>query len=96
MKKHKTTTHKLNFSGLNKIENLLWVSVSEAAKFGGVTTKTIRRALKMNLIIFKIIKNRYLIDFTSLIIFLHSNKKLINKFYQFGLGQYINLWPPKK
>ncbi|MFH1822519.1 MAG: hypothetical protein ABH830_02345 [Patescibacteria group bacterium] len=84
------------FSEFNNIKNSLWVSVSEAAKFGGVTTKTIRRALKMNLILFKIIKNRYLIDFTSLIIFLHSNKKLKNKFYQFGLGQFIDLWPPKK
>ncbi|MCX6795627.1 MAG: hypothetical protein NT165_02815 [Candidatus Falkowbacteria bacterium] len=79
----------------------LWLSVSEAAKLGGVQTKTIRRALKLEKgeeenktsdLKFKIIKNRYQIEFTSLLTFLQSNKKLFNKFNDYGLGQYVKSW----
>lgn len=69
--------------------NPLWLSVSEAAKIGGVRTKTIRRAIQAKTVKFKIIKNRYLIDFGSLFILLNSKKKLKNKFDNFGIGQYI-------
>jgi len=72
------------------IENPLWLSVSEAAKLGGVQNKTIRRAIQSNQIKFKIIKNRYLIDLLSLIQYLHSKTKLKNKYYQNGLGQYFD------
>ncbi|MHB8904239.1 MAG: hypothetical protein ACYC40_04020 [Patescibacteria group bacterium] len=84
----------------NKIDFLLkeatfpiWISVSEAASLGGVQNKTIRRALKTaSELKFKIIKNRYHIEFGSLIIFLHKNTKLKNKLKEYGLGQYINEW----
>jgi len=82
----------ININILNNIKNNLWFSVSEAAKLGGIQTKTIRRAIKSNSVKYKIIGNRYFIDMTSLVIFLHTNKKLKNKFYQFGLGQYIINW----
>lgn len=72
-----------------KIENPIWLSVSEAAKLGGVQNKTIRRAIQSNQIKFKIVKNRYLIDFSSLIQYLHSKTKLKNKYFQNGLGQYF-------
>lgn len=72
----------------------IWVSVSEAATLGGVQSKTIRRALKEadSGLVFKIVKNRYQIEFGSLIIFLHRNTKLLNKLKQSGLGQYVNEW----
>lgn len=79
----------------------IWLSVSEAAKLGGVQTKTIRRALKLESggenklaaeLKFKIVKNRYQIEFGSLLIFLYSNKKLQNKLQENGLGQYVELW----
>jgi hypothetical protein len=75
-----------------KTYNPLWLSVSEAAKMGGVQNKTIRRAIQSNSVKFKIIKNRYLIELTSLIIFLHTKTKLKNKLNQFGVGQYIKEW----
>lgn len=77
---------------IEQIINPLWLSVSEAAKLGGVKTKTIRRAIKYNHVKYKILGNRYLIDFTSAINYLHTKTKLRNKFYQFGLGQYVDKW----
>lgn len=72
-------------------KNVIWLSVSEAAKLGGVKDKTIRRALKADSgLKFKIAKNRYQIELGSLIIYLHKNTKLRNKLMDYGLGQY---WP---
>lgn len=70
----------------------IWLSVSESAKLGGVTSKTIRRALQSQKLTYKIVKNRYLIDLRSVIKYLHTNKKLKNKLLQNGLGQYIDKW----
>jgi len=71
----------------------IWVSVSEAASLGGVGGKTIRRALKTDTNIrFRIVKNRYQIEFGSLLSFLHKNTKLKNKLKDFGLGQYVKDW----
>ncbi|MFA4942832.1 MAG: helix-turn-helix domain-containing protein [Patescibacteria group bacterium] len=72
-------------------ENPLWLSVSEAAKVGGVQTKTIRRAIKKDLK-FKVKGNRYFITLSSLIIYLHQNTKLKNKLNEHGIGQYIKEW----
>jgi hypothetical protein len=72
-------------------ENPIWLSVSEAAKVGGVQAKTIRRAIKKDLK-FKVKGNRYFITLSSLIIYLHRNTKLKNKLNEHGLGQYIKEW----
>ena len=82
----------LPFQKNNHFPNPLWVSVSEAAKLGGVSARTVRRSLEAKQVRYKIVNNRYLIDFASLIIFLHSKKKLFNKLSHFGLGQYIKKW----
>lgn len=76
----------------NEIRIPIWLSVSEAASLGGVQTKTIRRAIQYNNVKYKIIGNRYSIDLSSLIAFLHSKTKLKNKLNQFGLGQYVDKW----
>ena len=75
-----------------EVLNPIWLSVSEAAKFGGVKTKTIRRAIQGGILRYKIIKNRYLIDFSSVIHFLLNKTKLRNKLNQHGIGQYIDKW----
>ncbi len=75
-----------------KIVNPIWLSVSEAAKLGGVQTKTIRRAIQAKIIQYKVINNRYIVNFASVIIYLHSKNKLKNKLNQFGIGQYIDKW----
>lgn len=70
----------------------LWLSVSESAKIGGVTDKTIRRAIQSKKIKYKIIKNRYGINFISVIKFCCSSAKLRNKLNFNGIGQYIEKW----
>ena len=76
----------------NEINTPIWLSVSEAAKIGGVQTKTIRRAIQYNKVKYKIIGNRYSIDISSLLAFLQTKTKLKNKLSQFGLGQYVDKW----
>ena len=73
-------------------KNILWVSVSEAAKFGGVQSKTMRRAIQSKLVKYKVVNNRYLIDFSSVISYLFTKTKLKNKFSQFGVGQFVEKW----
>lgn len=73
--------------------NPIWLSISEAANIGGVGDKTIRRALKdKEVLVYKIVKDRYRIEFTSLLRYLNSNLKLKNKFEKHGLGQYVKSW----
>ncbi|MFA6194272.1 MAG: hypothetical protein WC719_00810 [Patescibacteria group bacterium] len=76
-----------------KVNSPIWVSVSEAASLGGVQGKTIRRAIKTDPnLLFRIVKNRYQIEFGSLLSLLHKNTKLNNKLKDFGLGQYVESW----
>jgi len=76
-----------------EIKKPIWLSVSEAANLGGVGGKTIRRALKeKDALIYKIVKDRYQIDLSSLLKFLNSNTKLKNKLKDYGLGQYVGKW----
>jgi hypothetical protein len=91
-RKNKKKRINLPFQKNNNFANPLWISVSEAAKLGGISARTVRRSLEAKQVRYKIVKNRYLIDFTSLIIFLHSKKKLFNKLSRLGLGQYIKKW----
>ncbi|MEI7452551.1 MAG: helix-turn-helix domain-containing protein [Candidatus Falkowbacteria bacterium] len=72
-------------------DNQVWLSVSEAAKIGGVQTKTIRRAIKKDLK-YLVKGNRYSINFKSLIDYLHKNTKLKNKLNEHGIGQWIEIW----
>lgn len=77
---------------INEISSPIWLSVSEAAKLGGVQAKTVRRAIQFNHVKYKVAGNRYLIDFPTLIAYLHTKTKLKNKLNQFGLGQYVDKW----
>jgi len=76
----------------DKDQDSIWLSVSEAAKLGGVQDKTIRRAIKANTIRYKVVKNRYQISLYSLLIYLHQTTKLKNKLKQNGLGRYVDKW----
>ncbi|MDO8260806.1 MAG: helix-turn-helix domain-containing protein [Candidatus Magasanikbacteria bacterium] len=79
-------------SSTPEVPNTLWLSVSETAKMGGVTAKTIRRAIQEKKIRYSVNGNRYKIDFMSVVNYLYSNTKLKNKFNQFGVGQYVEEW----
>lgn len=72
--------------------NHLWFSVSEAAKLGGVQPKTIRRAIRSGAIKYKVAKNRYAIDFPSVLSYLKTKTKLRNKLNQLGIGRLVEKW----
>lgn len=72
-----------------EVLNPIWLSVSEAAKVSGVNQKTIRRAIQAKQINYKIHKDRYLLNLSAVIEYMHANTKLKNKFNQYGLGQYL-------
>lgn len=77
----------------NKEKREIWLSVTEAADLAGVNDKTIRRALKdSDLLLYKIVKDRYKIELKSLIKYMELNTKLNNKFLNYGLGQYVKEW----
>jgi len=81
-----------NFT-IKEVNSQIWVSVSEAANLGGVQGKTIRRAIKSDpKLLYRIVKNRYQIEFGSLLAFFHKNTKLKNKLSDIGLGQYVKEW----
>jgi len=97
-------TNNLNKNTNKKIEKInyklltresaypIWFSISEAAKIGGVQNKTIRRAIQAKIIKYKILKDRYLIDFSSLIKYFFKTTKLKNKLNKYGIGQYVDKW----
>ncbi|MCD4694084.1 helix-turn-helix domain-containing protein [bacterium] len=74
---------------LDNINNPIWLSASQGALLLGVRKKTIKRAIKSGKIKYKIENRKYLINLTSLLRLAHENKRLENKFYQEGLGQYL-------
>lgn len=74
------------------ISNIIWLSVSEAAKLCGLNTKTVRRAIGAQKIKYKIVNNRYSIDLASIIIYVYKFKKLKNKLNILGVGQYVEKW----
>ncbi len=93
MKKRVFSLPKTPPQAIKETNSPLWLSVSEGARLGGVQDKTIRRAIKNDPdLVYKIVKNRYQIEFSSLLTFLNKNTKLKNKLRDFGLGQYVNEW----
>ena len=90
-RKNKLAEDEINILSKNVI-NPIWLSISEAAKIGGVQNKTVRRAILSKNLKYKIVGNRYLIDFASFVRFLCTTTKLKNKLNQNGIGQYIDIW----
>jgi hypothetical protein len=77
---------------LKNVLNPIWLTISEAAKLGGIKTKTVRRAIQNKIVKYKIVNNRYFVDLASFIDYIHSKTKLKNKLNFSGIGQYIKEW----
>jgi hypothetical protein len=72
--------------------NPLWLSLFETAKLGGIDKKTLKRAIRNDLIKYKIVDNRYYVDFRSAILYIAGKKRLWNKMRELGIGQYVEKW----
>jgi excisionase family DNA binding protein len=73
-------------------ENIIRVSVSEAGKLFGVSTKTIREAIKAQDLRYIVVNNRYKINFESLVQWSQKNKRRAVKLERQGIGQFVSKW----
>lgn len=73
-------------------ENTIRVSVSEAARLFGINPMTIRRAIKESELRYVVVRNRYKIDFASLIKWSQKRPLVKYKTETKGLGQYVEKW----
>jgi excisionase family DNA binding protein len=72
--------------------NQIRVSISEAARLFGIDTKTIRRAIKAQEIRYIVVRNRYKLNFESLIKWSQRKTTVRNKSNSSGIGQYVEKW----
>lgn len=79
-------------NGQDKADKNVWLSVSEVAKLGGLSTKTVRRGIESGQLRYKVINNRYQISLEMAIKFYLSSPTLANKFNQDGLGKWVEKW----
>lgn len=77
------------------IDNSIRLSVSEAAKMFGVSTRTIRRAIQKNEISYIVVQGRYKINFESLLKWSQSSSTVRNKRDKAGIGQFVERWKIK-
>lgn len=68
------------------------VSISEAARLFGVSTQTIRRAIKNGEITYVVVAGRYKINFESLVKWSQEKTTVKNKMNQRGIGQFVDRW----
>ncbi|PLX26337.1 hypothetical protein C0580_00065 [Candidatus Parcubacteria bacterium] len=74
------------------MENIIRVSVSEAARLFGVSSKTIRQAIKNEELRYIVVSGRYKISFVSLIEWSQKSTRRSNQLAKQGLGQYVDKW----
>ena len=76
-------------------DNIIRLSVSEAAKLFGISTQTIRRALAIQQLNYVVVRNRYKIAFESLVKWSQSSAHVRNKSNSRGIGQFVGQWKIK-
>jgi len=74
---------------------IIRLTVSEAAKMFGVSTRTIRRALAKGEISYIVVQGRYKINFESLLKWSQSSTTVRNKRDKEGIGQFVEKWKIK-
>jgi excisionase family DNA binding protein len=73
-------------------QDIIRLSVSEAAKLFGVSQRTIRRAISNQEITYIVVQGRYKIHFESLLKWSQQTTSTRNKRDQQGIGQYVAQW----
>lgn len=68
------------------------LSVSEASRLFGVSSRTIRRAIANNEIAYIVVHGRYKIQFESLLKWSQSSTTVRNKRDKSGIGQFVDRW----
>ena len=73
-------------------KHIIRVSVSEAAKLFGVSTRTVRRAIADGEIAYVVVRGRYKINFESLVKWSQGRPSVRNKLASSGIGQFVERW----
>jgi len=73
-------------------DNIIRLSVSEAAKLFGISTQTIRRAIAAQEVGYVVVQNRYKLSFESLVRWSQSTAHVRNKSNVRGIGQFVTQW----
>ena len=77
------------------MSDIIRLSISEASRLFGVNSQTIRRAIRQQEIAYAVVRNRYQLNFESVLKWSQRRvtvkKKLANK----GIGQYVDKWKIK-
>lgn len=71
------------------------LSVSEASKLFGVSTRTIKSAIDNNEVLYIVVRGRYKIHFGSLLEWSQRSTRRRNLFNSHGIGQYSADWQIK-
>ncbi|MEK7105168.1 MAG: helix-turn-helix domain-containing protein [Patescibacteria group bacterium] len=71
---------------------IIRLSVSEAAKMFGVSTKTVRRAIADEKVTYVVVQGRYKINFESLLRWSQELVTVRNKRDRQGIGQFVDQW----
>lgn len=74
---------------------LIRLSISEAAKIFGVSTKTVRRAIASEEVTYVVVQGRYKINFESLLRWSQETSTVRNKRDNRGIGQFVDQWKIK-
>ena len=74
------------------LNNIIRLSVSEAARLFGVSQRTIRRAIADGKVNYVVVQGRYKINFESLLRWSQDSTTVRNKRDSAGIGQYVGDW----
>lgn len=84
--------YRLIYTNMNEVIRL---SISEAARIFGINGQTIRRAIKNQEIIYSVVRGRYQLNFESLLKWSQKRPAVKNKLEVKGIGQYVDRWKIK-
>lgn len=68
------------------------ISISEAGKLFGISTKTIRLAIKNGEILYIIARGRYKLNFESMLAWSQNTNRRSKSLATQGIGQYVDKW----
>lgn len=77
------------------MNEVIRLSISEAARIFGINSQTLRRAIKDQEISYAVVRGRYQLNFESLLKWSQKKTTVKNKLEQKGIGQFVDRWKIK-
>jgi len=94
---HLNTGVNLNLYTLvyTNMSDIIRLSISEASRLFGVNAQTIRRGIRQQEISYSVVRNRYQLNFESVLKWSQRRTTIQNKLAKNGIGQYVDKWKIK-